>query len=103
MDNSKNMTTSHSESSIYEGCISLMKELVRDFYEYLEFLGVDVANLDEDEQFNVSFNNMEIVQRLFLERTTHSGSSSTMMKMKELGIEYGDVEFNFDEELSDLD
>ena len=92
------MTESHSEKDIYEGCIALMESLVGRFEEYLEFLGVDTAALPEDERFKASFSNMTIVESLFLMKTSHSGGTSQALKCKELGIDpckY--VEFAFDE------
>lgn len=87
---------SHSEKEIYQGCIRLMRQMVRYFKEYLDVIGVDLASIYEDEQFSVAFSNFEIVQDLFLYGTSHSGGNSTRKKCKELGLDDSDlVEFRF--------
>ncbi len=83
----EDMTSSHNEKAIYEGCISLMEDLVDSFYEYLDFIGIDVNEQEEDEQFSKNFHPAEIVERLFLARTTHGGGTSQRMKCLELGID----------------
>lgn len=80
------MTTSHSERQIFEGCLSLMHELVDQFREYLEIIGLDVDQMDKDEKFNTCISYFEIVNKLFLYHTSHSGGTSTRMKMANLGI-----------------
>lgn len=98
----EDMTSSHSEADIYKGCLSLMDELTGKFYEWLDFIGVDVSKLDEEEQFVAGFYPTEIVERLFLRKTTHSGGTSQRMKCKELGIDAGKmVVFDFSEELAE--
>ena len=79
-------TESHSEEAIFEGCIALMQGLTEHFREYLEFMGIDLDGLDEEELFSVSYTPFEIVQRLFLWETSHSGGTSTRKKCAELGI-----------------
>lgn len=98
-DHELSMTTSHSEKQILEGCLSLMHELVDEFREYLEFIGVDVSDMDKDEQFNTQISYFEIVNRLFLFHTFHSGGTSTRMKMHQLGVddEWGES-FSFAED-----
>ncbi len=100
MDNTnEQMTKSHSEKEIYEGCLALMDELVKDFSDYLEYIGVDLSDYSEDEQFGVRKTPAEIVERLFLWGTSHSGGTSQRMKCKELGIDdaYEPIWFGFDE------
>lgn len=97
MDKEYDMTSSHSEKDIYEGCLALMNELTDRFYEYLEFLEVDLSEYPEEEQFDATFNTTEIVERLFLWRTYHSGGTSQRMKCEELGIDpWKEVHFKFD-------
>lgn len=84
------MTSSHSESAVYKGCLDLMGKMVEYFYEYLEFVGYDVEKEDPDERFLVSFMPTEIVRKLFLSGTGHDGGTSCRMKCKELGIEAED-------------
>ena len=92
------MTKSHSEKEIYDGCIALMESLVGQFEDYLEFLGVDLNEIPEDEKFRANFSNMTIVESLFLMHTSHSGGTSQAMKCKELGIDPCErVEFSFSE------
>ena len=79
-------TTSHSEREIYDGCIALMQELVEAFGEYLEYIGYDPYE-DGNEYFSVAFPPTQIVERLFLWNTTHSGGTSQRLKCRELGID----------------
>lgn len=83
-------TTSHSERAIYDGCIELMQNLVDEFYDYLDYLGYDICELEEDEKFNYSMTPVQIVRKLFLQHTRHSGGNSTRMKCAELGIDLDD-------------
>ncbi len=90
---------SHSEKEIYQGCIRLMRQMVKRFEEYLDITGVDLSGIYEDERFSVALSNFEIVQNLFLYGTTHSGGTSTREKCKELGLDDSDyVEFHFTED-----
>lgn len=95
------MTSSHSEKDIYEGCISLMNDLLRQVYEWLEIVGFDVSELDRDEQFATHFYTTEIVERLFLWNTSHSGGTSQRIKLKELGITDDAVLFDFSKEIEE--
>lgn len=79
------MTASHSEADIYNGCIALMQELMERFEEYLDWLGIHPDN-DEDV-FWTDFYPTHIVERLFLWHTTHSGGTSQHLKCHELGID----------------
>lgn len=92
-------TTSHSEQDIYFGCVELMQKLCDEFREYLDYLGYDVCELEEDEKFNYRMTPMQIVRKLFLQYTRHSGGNSTRMKCAELGIDLDDtVTFCWDSE-----
>lgn len=99
MQNNTDMTSSHSEKEIYDGCIELMQSLTRQFHEWLDYMGIDTSNLSEDEQFCANFYPTEIVETLFLRGTSHSGGTSCRMKCNELGIkDYSDeVSFDFSE------
>lgn len=77
---------SHSEKDIYNGCISLMNDLLNKFAHYLDFIGVDPKELSKEEQFCINYYPTEIVQTLFLNQTDHSGGASTRKKCRELGI-----------------
>lgn len=85
------MTYSHSEQDILKGCISLMKRLVDDFDEYLEWVGFEPDS--EEERFRVSVPYSVIVRTLFLSKTRHSGGTSTGMKCRNLGITEESVDF----------
>lgn len=88
------MTSSHSEREIFDGCVALMQELTDHFQRYLEYIGVDVKEEDDEERFGVKFYNTAIVERLFLWNTSHSGGTSQRMKCRELGLdESGTVTF----------
>lgn len=92
-------TTSHSEQDIYFGCVELMQKLCDEFREYLDYLGYDVCELEENEKFNYIMTPMQIVRKLFLQHTRHSGGNSTRMKCAELGIDLDDkVTFCWDSE-----
>ena len=84
------MTSSHSEKHILEGCIALMTELTDSFAEWLEWQGIEVP---EEERFCHRFYYTEIVERLFLWHTHHSGGTSQRMKCEELGVS-GTIDFD---------
>ena len=77
----------HTDRQIYDGCTHLMKKMVEYFLEYLEYLGYDLDELDEDERFAVGISNMEIVRCLFLSHTRNSGGCSTRDFCKKIGID----------------
>lgn len=79
------MVTSHSEKDIFDGCVALMQRLMEEFEEYLEWM--DIRPENEEERFSFQFYNTEIVERLFLWHTTHSGGTSQREKCRELEIE----------------
>jgi len=72
------------ERQIYDACVNLMHGLVEDFKEWIEWQGIEVP---DDELFQIGKYPTEIVNRLFLWHTTHSGGTSTRAKCRELGIE----------------
>lgn len=87
---------SHSEKEIYDGCIRILRQMIRFFEEYLETMDIYQEDLAEEERFSVALSNFDIVQNLFLYGTTHSGGASTRQKCKELGLNDDDlVEFGF--------
>lgn len=79
---------SQSESQILESCIELMIDLTDSFLEWYDYVHGENAmkNLDTEERFNTTLSYFEIVQKLFLQHTHHSGGTSTRQKCKELGI-----------------
>lgn len=81
---------SQSEKEILEGCIQLMQSLTNSFIEWYNGTHGENAmqNLDEEERFYEYFNYETLVNHLFLENTTHSGSTSTRKKCNELGVDY---------------
>ena len=93
------MIESHSEQKIVECCIDLMQELVNEFEKYIDYIDIDLTELPDDEHFKVCYTNAEIVNRLLLSTTTHSGGTSTRQKCKELGLDCSkSVEFSFSTE-----
>lgn len=93
------MIESHSEQKIVECCIELMQELVNEFEKYIDYIDIDLTELPDDEHFKVCYTNAEIVNRLLLSTTTHSGGTSTRQKCKELGLDSSkSVEFSFSTE-----
>lgn len=82
------MTASQSEREIYDGCIALMQELMGLFEDYLDFIGLPTPEeISEEESFATYFYPTQIVERLFLWNTRHSGGTSQHLKCKELGID----------------
>lgn len=95
------MTESHSEAAILRGCISLMQNLMRRFEEYLDF--IDVHPDDKEERFCTEFYMTEIVERLFLWETHHSGGTSQHMKLDALGVDAETVIFSDDRDREECD
>lgn len=91
---------SQSERQILDACIQLMEGLVADFKEYCDYMGWKADPENEEERFTVPITYREIVNRLFLWHTNHSGGTSTEAKCRELGIEDGSkrVLFRFEGE-----
>lgn len=80
------MTSSHSERDIIDGCIRLMHTLTGEFEEWL--INTDLAEeISDEETFCVNIPYMEIVRELFLSNTKHSGGTSCCMKLQELGVD----------------
>lgn len=93
------MIESHSEQKIVECCIDLMQELVNEFEKCIDYIDIDLTELPDDEHFKVCYTNAEIVNRLLLSTTTHSGGTSTRQKCKELGLDSSkSIEFSFSTE-----
>ena len=93
------MIESHSEQKIVECCIDLMQELVNEFEKYIDYIDIDLTELPDDEHFKVCYTNAEIVNRLLLSTTTHSGGTSTRQKCKEIGLDSSkSIEFSFSTE-----
>lgn len=79
--------TSHSEKDIVSGCISLMQDLYENMIQYMEFMGFEYDKENEEERPHLEYSYFEIVQKLLLWKTSHSGSTSTMDKCKQLGFD----------------
>lgn len=79
------MTSSHSERDILEGCIDLLDDMACKFREYLDFIDFEPESEEEKAPFVMSY--FHIVNRLFLWKTGHCGGTSTRMKCRELGID----------------
>lgn len=89
---------SHDEKHILKYCISLMWELVGKFEEWYEYVhGEDaIKELCEDEKFCYRMSYFNIVQKLFLLTTSHSGGTSTRAKCEQLCVDSSDeIEFSF--------
>lgn len=90
------MTASHSEKEIYEGCLELMEEISAEWMAYMEdYLGFDPEETNRDELPMFVFAPEHIVERLFLWHTSHSGGTSQGLKCKELGISTKPVWFGY--------
>lgn len=85
------ITASHSEADIYKGCVALMQELMGRFEEYLDFIGLDPKEANDEERFATYFYPTHIVERLFLWNTQHSGGTSQRLKCRELGIDEDNI------------
>lgn len=91
---------SHSEREIFKGCVAMMQQLMNAFEEYLDWMDVHPDN--EEERFSYQFYNTQIVERLFLWNTHHSGGTSQREKCRELGIkDDGTVTFRDEREKDD--
>lgn len=89
---------SHDEKHILKYCISLMRELVGKFEKWYEYVhGEDaIKELCEDEKFCYRMSYFNIVQKLFLLATSHSGGTSTRAKCEQLCVDSSDeIEFSF--------
>ena len=92
-DGSDAPITSHSERDILDACVEMMQGMADEFLEYLEWVG-----FKPDDEEKVTFCNLtyfDVVQRLFLSNTSHSGGTSTMKKCKALGVDIGkSIQYN---------
>ena len=69
------------EMTILGNCVDLMDMLMGRVQEW-----IDLNEIDASPSFGTAFSMFEIVQRLFLGETGHSGGRFTMKKCIELGI-----------------
>ena len=90
---------SHSEKDIVNGCISLMQGLYQKMIEYMEHMDFEYDKEIEEERPEFGYSYFKIVQKLLLQRTSHSGGNSTRKKCKQLGFDSSDiVEFSESED-----
>jgi len=87
-----NRISSHSEHDIVLGCIGLIDEVLNGEFAIFEQLEADGFDFDKYKkrsecELGYSLTYFEIIQRLFLYHTTHSGGASTRAKCKELGLD----------------
>lgn len=75
--------SSHSEKDILKGCIWLMEDVHERMMNYMEIM--DVEHTEGVPVLNYSY--FEIVQKLLLSRTKHSGGTSTRAKCEQLGFD----------------
>lgn len=100
----KESLSSHSERDIVLGCISLINEVLNGEFAIFEQLEADGFDFDEyreksECELGFSLTYFEIVQRLLLYHTSHSGGTSTRAKCRELGFDPNQcVEFQRDME-----
>jgi hypothetical protein len=78
---------SHSEKDIVHACIWLMEDVHEKMMEYMEMM--DVEHTEGIPKLNYSY--FEIVQTLLLQRTRHSGGTSTIVKCEKLGFGSGET------------
>ncbi len=100
----KEALSSHSERDIVLGCIGLINEVLNGEFAIFEQLEADGFDFDEYKEkseceLGYSMTYFEIVQRLLLYHTSHSGGTSTRAKCRELGFDPNQcVEFHRDME-----
>lgn len=75
--------TTHSDKEIVQNCIRLMDSMLGEFTEYLDYICAD----NDEMPFECKFSYAEIVSKLLLRGTSHSGGTSTMAKCSELGFD----------------
>lgn len=81
-------TSSQPEKDILKNCIELMNMVYKDMLNYMVWAGFEYSKNPDDEDYPLmKYTYFEIVQRLFLDKTMHSGGTSTRKKMEELGID----------------
>lgn len=88
----KGSVPSHSERDIVLGCIGLINEVLNGEFAVFEQLEADGFDFDEYKkksecELGFSLTYFEIVQRLLLYHTSHSGGTSTRAKCRELGFD----------------
>ena len=89
--NEQQTVKSHSEQCILEGCMKLMQRMYNEIAYRLED-GNKLESLFEHEEtpnrytFQLDIALEEIVYELFLSHTFHSGMTSRIQKLKELGF-----------------
>jgi len=99
----------NSMRQIYDGCVSLINELVGYFDEamsYAKVSGDDLADfLGCDHQDNggvtINISVYDIARELFLSHTENSGGTSTGILLRKLGIDKDYEEFTFGENEDD--
>ena len=80
-------TSSQSEKDILASCVGLMGMVYEDMLDYMDWAGFEYSKNPDDEGYPLrNYTYFEIVQRLFLDKTMHSGGTSTRKKIQELGI-----------------
>ncbi len=82
----KTRVGSHSEKRIYEGCLTLLQDMVEAFKDWCDYEHLQ-DHVEEDEEFSFSMDKTDVVRMLFLFGTSHSGMTSTLEKCRELGID----------------
>lgn len=83
---------SHSEKHIVTSCIGLMESVHANMLEYMQHMGFEYDSENEEERPRFRYTYFEIVQRLLLQSTRHSGGTSVRKKCEKLGIDsYGEV------------
>lgn len=87
---------SHSDKHILMACISLIDGVLNSEYGIYQQLADDDFDFKEFEErwgckLGFSYSYFELVQRLFLFHTTHSGGTSTHAKCRELGVDAGEA------------
>ena len=96
----------HDDLRIVQGCISLIRQVLcgeDGIFDQLEADEYDFKTFRENYGCNIGYrlNYFEIVQRLLLAGTSHSGGTSTCAKCRELELdpcEYVNFEYEGEEE-----
>lgn len=77
---------SHSEKDIVSGCIWLMEDVHSRMLEFMDINGLEYNREVEEERPEFYYSYFEIIQKLLLSRTRHSGGTSTRAKCEQLGL-----------------
>lgn len=88
--------STHSDKEILDACISLIDGVLNGEHGIYQQLADDDFDFDAfEERFDCkigfSYSYFEIIQRLFLWGTNHSGGTSAHAKCRELGVDAGAV------------